>query len=108
MLPPGLPCEPPRAPPASAASHPQGLADVSGCPHTFPLPPLHQKERKKKHKNKKHNAIKSRPPNTPGTAAVKSVLSEYRIHNADVHLKQDYDVDELIDVIEGSRVYIPW
>ncbi|KAL4434824.1 hypothetical protein ABPG77_005351 [Micractinium sp. CCAP 211/92] len=39
--------------------------------------------------------------------AVKSVLSEYRIHNADVHLKQDYDVDELIDVIEGSRVYIP-
>lgn len=39
--------------------------------------------------------------------AVKSVLSEYRIHNADVHLKQDYDVDDLIDVIEGSRVYIP-
>jgi ribosome-interacting GTPase 1 len=41
-------------------------------------------------------------------AAVKSVLSEYRIHNADVHLKQDYEVDDLIDVIEGSRVYIPW
>lgn len=35
------------------------------------------------------------------------MLGEYRIHNADVHLKQDYDVDELIDVIEGSRVYIP-
>lgn len=39
--------------------------------------------------------------------AVKSVLSEYRIHNADVHLKQDYEVDDLIDVIEGSRIYIP-
>jgi ribosome-interacting GTPase 1 len=38
---------------------------------------------------------------------VKSVLSEYRIHNADVHLRGDYDVDELVDVIEGSRVYIP-
>lgn len=36
------------------------------------------------------------------------MLSEYRIHNADVHLKQDYEVDDLIDVIEGSRVYIPW
>ena len=41
-------------------------------------------------------------------AAVKSVLSEYRIHNADVHLKQDYEVDDLIDAIEGSRIYIPW
>lgn len=39
--------------------------------------------------------------------AVKSVLSEYRVHNADVHMKDDYDVDDLIDVIEGSRVYIP-
>lgn len=40
-------------------------------------------------------------------AAVKAVCSEYRIHNADIHLKEDCDVDDLVDVIEGSRVYIP-
>ncbi len=42
-----------------------------------------------------------------GVAAVKAVCSEYRIHNADVHLKEDCDVDDLVDCIEGSRVYIP-
>lgn len=42
-----------------------------------------------------------------GLAAVKAVCSEYRIHNADVHLRDDCDVDDLVDVIEGSRVYIP-
>ena len=40
-------------------------------------------------------------------AAVKAVCSEYRIHNADVHMRDDCDIDELVDVIEGSRVYIP-
>ncbi len=40
-------------------------------------------------------------------AAIKSVCSEYRIHNADVYMKEDCDVDDLVDVIEGSRVYIP-
>lgn len=39
--------------------------------------------------------------------AVKAVLGEYRIHNADVHVKGDYDVDDLVDVIEGSRIYMP-
>ena len=39
--------------------------------------------------------------------AVKAVLSEYRINNADVHLRGDYDIDDLVDVIEGSRVYVP-
>lgn len=38
---------------------------------------------------------------------MKAVCSEYKIHNADVHLKEDCDVDDLVDVIEGSRVYIP-
>ena len=38
---------------------------------------------------------------------IKTVCSEYRIHNADVHLRYDATVDDLIDVIEGSRVYIP-
>lgn len=39
--------------------------------------------------------------------AVKAVCSEYRIHNADVHMREDCDIDELVDVIEGSRIYIP-
>lgn len=38
---------------------------------------------------------------------VKTILSEYRTHNADVVLKADCTSDELIDVIEGNRIYIP-
>ncbi|XP_067120608.1 developmentally-regulated GTP-binding protein 1 isoform X2 [Centruroides vittatus] len=38
---------------------------------------------------------------------VKTILSEYRIHNADVVLKCDATSDDLIDVIEGNRIYIP-
>lgn len=38
---------------------------------------------------------------------VKTILAEYRIHNADVILKYDATTDDLIDVIEGNRVYIP-
>uniref|UniRef100_A0A7S2QTH0 OBG-type G domain-containing protein n=1 Tax=Chlamydomonas chlamydogama TaxID=225041 RepID=A0A7S2QTH0_9CHLO len=39
--------------------------------------------------------------------SVKAVCSEYRIHNADIMMAEDYEVDDLVDVIEGSRVYIP-
>lgn len=38
---------------------------------------------------------------------VKSILSEYRIHNADIILRYDATSDDLIDVIEGNRVYVP-
>merc|ERR1712142_1077373 len=38
---------------------------------------------------------------------VKTILSEYRIHNADILLKYDATTDEFIDVIEGNRSYIP-
>jgi len=38
---------------------------------------------------------------------VKAILGEYKIHNADINLRQDATVDELIDVIEGNRMYIP-
>ncbi|XP_004343888.1 developmentally regulated GTP binding protein 1 [Capsaspora owczarzaki ATCC 30864] len=38
---------------------------------------------------------------------VKSVLGEYKIHNADVILRYDATVDDLIDVVEGNRVYLP-
>jgi len=39
--------------------------------------------------------------------AVKSILSEYRIHNADITLRFDATVDDLIDLVEGNRVYVP-
>ncbi|GFY68816.1 GTP-binding protein 128up, partial [Trichonephila inaurata madagascariensis] len=38
---------------------------------------------------------------------VKTILSEYRMHNADIVLKADSTSDELIDVVEGNRIYIP-
>lgn len=38
---------------------------------------------------------------------VKAILSEYKIHNADVSFKCDATADEFIDVLEGNRIYIP-
>ncbi|KAI9291286.1 developmentally-regulated GTP-binding protein 1 [Neoconidiobolus thromboides FSU 785] len=38
---------------------------------------------------------------------VKAILSEYKIHNADVSFKCDATADDLIDVIEGNRIYVP-
>lgn len=38
--------------------------------------------------------------------AVKNILSEYKIHNADVLVHDDSTVDDLIDVIEGNRKYV--
>ena len=38
---------------------------------------------------------------------VKSILSEYKIHNADITLRYDATTDDLIDVVEGNRSYIP-
>ncbi|TIA91455.1 hypothetical protein E3P99_01046 [Wallemia hederae] len=38
---------------------------------------------------------------------IKAVLSEYKIPNADVMIREDISVDQLIDVVEGNRVYIP-
>ena len=34
-------------------------------------------------------------------------MKEYKIHNADITLNIDATVDDLIDVIEGNRVYVP-
>mmetsp|Transcript_39924 Transcript_39924/g.38476 ORF Transcript_39924/g.38476 Transcript_39924/m.38476 type:complete len:106 (+) Transcript_39924:1-318(+) len=33
-------------------------------------------------------------------------MQEYKIHNAHVNFRGDYDVDDLIDVIEGNRKYV--
>lgn len=41
------------------------------------------------------------------TELVKTILAEYKIHNADVTIRCDATVDDLIDVIEGNRKYIP-
>ncbi|XP_046839906.1 developmentally-regulated GTP-binding protein 1 [Xenia sp. Carnegie-2017] len=38
---------------------------------------------------------------------IRTVLSEYRIANADITVREDATVDDLIDVVEGNRVYIP-
>ncbi|KAI9142792.1 developmentally-regulated GTP-binding protein 1 [Paraphysoderma sedebokerense] len=38
---------------------------------------------------------------------IKSILNEYKIHNADIRFSCDATADDLIDVIEGNRIYIP-
>ncbi len=38
---------------------------------------------------------------------IMEVLREYRIHNADVLIREDITIDRLIDAIQGNRVYIP-
>ena len=38
---------------------------------------------------------------------VKTVCHEYKLANADIHIRGDCTIDELIDVIEGNRVYTP-
>ncbi|WP_342303907.1 GTP-binding protein [Methanolobus sp. ZRKC5] len=38
---------------------------------------------------------------------IKAILNEYKIHNAHVLIRDKIDVDQLIDVIMGNRVYVP-
>eukprot|EP00760_Papus_ankaliazontas_P011613 PhM_4_TR14881/c0_g1_i1/m.107112 len=38
---------------------------------------------------------------------IKAVLAEYRLASVDVIIRGDYTLDELVDAIEGNRVYIP-
>jgi len=38
---------------------------------------------------------------------IKSVMNEYRYINANVTIRSDIDVEQLIDILEGNRVYIP-
>ena len=38
---------------------------------------------------------------------INAICKEYKLSNADVHFRCDATVDELIDVIEGNRVYVP-
>uniref|UniRef100_U3F139 Developmentally-regulated GTP-binding protein 1 n=1 Tax=Callithrix jacchus TaxID=9483 RepID=U3F139_CALJA len=47
------------------------------------------------------------PQSELDTETVKSILAEYKILNANVTLCSDATADDLIDVVEGNRVYIP-
>ncbi|NJD76067.1 MAG: GTP-binding protein [Candidatus Methanoperedens sp.] len=38
---------------------------------------------------------------------IKSILGEYRIHNANVVIRENITIDQLIDAILGNRKYIP-
>eukprot|EP01133_Synstelium_polycarpum_P016903 gene16903-20100_t len=38
---------------------------------------------------------------------VKAICTEYKIHNADIILRCDATPDDLIDIIEGNRIYVP-
>ncbi|POY75776.1 hypothetical protein BMF94_1186 [Rhodotorula taiwanensis] len=61
-----------------------------------------------KKKDKGGIAISTTVPLTKITQEeIKAVMGEYRMANADVHIRCDPTLDEFIDVIEGGRVYIP-
>ncbi len=38
---------------------------------------------------------------------IQEILSEFRIHNADVVLREDPDIDRFIDSLKTNRVYVP-
>jgi hypothetical protein len=38
---------------------------------------------------------------------IKTILGEYKIHNALVNIREDVNSDQIIDVVRGNRVYIP-
>lgn len=38
---------------------------------------------------------------------IRSILQSYKIHNCDVMIREDIDTDEFIDVLLGTRKYIP-
>ena len=38
---------------------------------------------------------------------VSSIINEYGVHNGDVVIREDIDVDQLIDIMEGNRMYLP-
>lgn len=38
---------------------------------------------------------------------IKAILKEFRINNADLVIREDITIDQLIDVIEGNKKYVP-
>lgn len=40
-------------------------------------------------------------------ATIKAVLNEYKIHNADVVIREDIALEQLLDVVAGNRLHLP-
>ncbi len=51
--------------------------------------------------------ISSTVPLSLDEKTIAGILSEYKIHNADVTVREDITIERLIDVLDGNRVYIP-
>ena len=37
---------------------------------------------------------------------IKIIFQDYKVHNVDVLIREDITVDDLIDVIEGIKIYL--
>ena len=53
------------------------------------------------------NIVKTCEQTNLDEESVRLLCHEYRLSNADVYLRCDATADELIDVIEGNRIYTP-
>lgn len=51
--------------------------------------------------------ISSTVPISIDTKTIAEILKEYRIHNADVLIREDITVERLIDALNGNRMYVP-
>ncbi|MEM0202563.1 MAG: GTP-binding protein [Archaeoglobaceae archaeon] len=51
--------------------------------------------------------INSTVPLSIDAKTIAEILKEYRIHNADVLIREDITIERLIDALNGNRVYIP-
>lgn len=40
-------------------------------------------------------------------STIEAVCKEYKLNNADINIRGNHSIDELIDVIEGNRIYVP-
>jgi uncharacterized protein len=47
------------------------------------------------------------PQSTLNEQLVTHILKEYKMHNAEVIVREDVTIDQFIDVLDGSRKYIP-
>ncbi|MET1124351.1 MAG: TGS domain-containing protein, partial [Archaeoglobaceae archaeon] len=51
--------------------------------------------------------ISSTVPLSIDESTIVEILKEYKIHSADVVIREDLTIDRLIDALSGNRVYIP-
>ncbi len=51
--------------------------------------------------------VKSTVPLSIDERTIVDILKEYRIHNAEVIIREDITIDRLIDAVLGNRVYVP-